>query len=31
MFARDLADPDDHLCGALWMDPAAMPAGGHAA
>jgi len=31
MFARDLADPDDHLWGALWMDPAAMPAGGHAA
>lgn len=27
MYARDLADPDDHLWGALWMDPAAMPPG----
>jgi predicted lactoylglutathione lyase len=25
MYARDLADPDDHLWGAFWMDPAAMP------
>ena len=23
MYARDLADPDDHLWGAFWMDPAA--------
>ena len=25
MYGRDLVDPDDHLWGALWMDPAAMP------
>lgn len=25
MYARDLADPDDHLWGAFWMDPAAVP------
>lgn len=25
MYGRDLADPDDHLWGAFWMDPAAMP------
>lgn len=25
MYGRDLADPDDHLWGALWMDPAALP------
>ncbi len=25
MYARDLADPDDHLWGAFWMDPGAMP------
>jgi predicted lactoylglutathione lyase len=24
MYSRDLADPDDHLWGAFWMDPAAM-------
>ncbi|MBT9457553.1 MAG: lactoylglutathione lyase [Burkholderiaceae bacterium] len=24
MYARDLADPDDHLWGAFWMDPAAL-------
>ena len=24
MYARDLADPDDHLWGAFWMDPAAV-------
>lgn len=24
MYARDLADPDDHLWGAFWMDLAAM-------
>jgi hypothetical protein len=23
MYARDLADPDGHLWGPLWMDPAA--------
>jgi predicted lactoylglutathione lyase len=26
MYGRDLADPDGHLWGAMWMDPAAMPA-----
>jgi uncharacterized protein len=25
MYSRDLADPDGHLWGAFWMDPAAMP------
>lgn len=25
MYARDLADPDGHLWGAFWMDPAAVP------
>ncbi|HRD82816.1 MAG TPA: hypothetical protein PLL53_18780 [Saprospiraceae bacterium] len=25
MYGRDLADPDDHLWGAFWMDPTAMP------
>ena len=25
MYSRDLADPDDHLWGAFWMDPAAIP------
>ena len=25
MYGRDLADPDDHLWGAFWMDPAAIP------
>ena len=29
MYGRDLADPDDHLWGPFWMDPAAMPAGAH--
>jgi uncharacterized protein len=24
MYGRDLADPDGHLWGAFWMDPAAM-------
>ena len=24
MYSRDLADPDEHLWGAFWMDPAAM-------
>ena len=28
MYARDLADPDDHLWGAFWMDPAAVAAQG---
>lgn len=26
MYARDLADPDDHLWGAFWMEPGAKPA-----
>jgi predicted lactoylglutathione lyase len=25
MYSRDLADPDGHLWGAFWMDPAAIP------
>lgn len=25
MYGRDLADPDGHIWGAMWMDPAAMP------
>jgi predicted lactoylglutathione lyase len=25
MYGRDLADPDGHLWGAFWMDPAAIP------
>lgn len=25
MYGRDLADPDDHLWGALWMDASGMP------
>lgn len=25
MYTRDLADPDGHLWGVLWMDPAAIP------
>lgn len=25
MYSRDLSDPDGHLWGAFWMDPAAMP------
>lgn len=25
MYGRDLSDPDDHLWGAIWMDPAAIP------
>ena len=28
MYARDLSDPDGHLWGAFWMDPAAMPGAG---
>jgi predicted lactoylglutathione lyase len=26
MYSRDLIDPDGHVWGAMWMDPAAMPA-----
>src|SRR5262249_23056170 len=26
MYGRDLTDPDGHVWGAMWMDPAAMPA-----
>ena len=25
MYTRDLADPDGHMWGAFWMDPAAIP------
>jgi predicted lactoylglutathione lyase len=25
MYSRDLADPDGHMWGAFWMDPAAIP------
>ena len=25
MYSRDLADPDGHLWGAFWMEPAALP------
>jgi uncharacterized protein len=25
MYGRDLADPDGHVWGAMWMDPAAVP------
>ena len=31
MYGRDLADPDGHILGAIWMDPSAMPAGGQPA
>ncbi len=27
MYSRDLADPDGHLWGMVWMDPSAMPPG----
>jgi predicted lactoylglutathione lyase len=27
MYGRDLTDPDGHIWGPFWMDPAAMPAG----
>jgi predicted lactoylglutathione lyase len=30
MYARDLADPDGHLWGAFWMDPASMATAGAA-
>lgn len=26
MYTRDLADPDGHALGAMWMDPSAFPA-----
>jgi len=26
MYSRDMLDPDGHVFGALWMDPAAIPA-----
>ncbi|GAA3933280.1 VOC family protein [Luteimonas lutimaris] len=26
MYGRDLTDPDGHIWGPMWMDPAAMPA-----
>lgn len=25
MYGRDMADPDGHIWGAMWMDPVAMP------
>jgi predicted lactoylglutathione lyase len=25
MYTRDLADPDGHMWGIFWMDPAAIP------
>ncbi|RYY73320.1 MAG: lactoylglutathione lyase [Gammaproteobacteria bacterium] len=25
MYSRDMADPDGHIWGAMWMDPAAIP------
>jgi predicted lactoylglutathione lyase len=31
MYSRDLADPDDHMWGAFWMDPAALPSDSQAA
>jgi uncharacterized protein len=27
MYGRDMADPDGHILGAMWMDPAEMPSG----
>lgn len=27
MYGRDMTDPDGHIWGAMWMDPAAMPSG----
>lgn len=29
MYTRDIADPDGHLWGILWMDPKAMPSTDH--
>jgi predicted lactoylglutathione lyase len=31
MYSRDLSDPDGHLWGAFWMDPAALPSDHQAA
>lgn len=31
MYGRDLADPDGHLWGAFWMDPAAVASSGASA
>jgi predicted lactoylglutathione lyase len=31
MYTRDLADPDGHALGAMWMDMSAVPAGDEAA
>ncbi len=28
MYGRDMADPDGHIWGAMWMDLAAIPSGG---
>lgn len=28
MYGRDMADPDGHIWGAMWMDPVAMSCGG---
>ena len=25
MYGRDMADPDGHIWGAMWMDPAEFP------
>ncbi|MGC1272600.1 MAG: VOC family protein [Planctomycetaceae bacterium] len=30
MYGRDLLDPDGHIWGPFWMDPAAIPAGDQA-
>lgn len=27
MYGRDMADPDGHIWGAMWMDPASIPSG----
>lgn len=27
MYGRDMTDPDGHVWGAMWMNPAAMPSG----
>jgi len=27
MYGRDMADPDGHIWGAMWMDPSAIPSG----
>ncbi|HEX7917142.1 VOC family protein [Rudaea sp.] len=27
MYGRDMTDPDGHIWGAMWMDPAAIPPG----